>query len=100
MLSLQAKEDLAIEHFGYDSISEFLDRQNRYSTIEAENLFSNGVKFSLLNLFWKPKREFLVRFLRHAGFLDGFEGFALTILMMIYQVQVMIKLWELEKQKQ
>lgn len=100
VLSLQAKEDLAIEHFGYDSISEFLDRQNRYSTIEAENLFSNGVKFSLLNLFWKPKREFLVRFLRHAGFLDGFEGFALTILMMIYQVQVMIKLWELEKQKQ
>lgn len=99
ILNLDAKEELALAHFGYDSISEFMNRQNRYSVIEAENLFSKGIRFSWLLFFWKPKREFLVRYIRHAGFLDGFYGFALTFLMMVYQFQVMIKLWELERQK-
>lgn len=99
ILNLQAREDLAIAHFGYGSVAEFMDRQNRYSTIEAENLFSSGVRFSWVSFFWKPKREFLVRFIRHVGFLDGFYGLTLTILMMIYQLQVMVKLWESERQK-
>ncbi len=99
VLDLEAKEDLAITHYGYETIAGFLTRQNRYSTIEAKNLFESGVRFSWFNFFWKPKREFLVRFIRHAGFLDGFYGFALTVLMMMYQLQVMIKLWELERQK-
>lgn len=99
IFNLEAREDLAIVHFGYNSVTEFMDRQNRYSTIEAENLFSSGVRFSWVTFFWKPKREFLVRYIRHNGFLDGFYGFALTILMMVYQLKVMVKLWELERQE-
>lgn len=99
VFDLPAKEEFAILHYGYTSVSEFLERQNRYSEVEAGNLFSKGVRFSWFNFFWKPTREFLVRFIRHAGFLDGFYGFALTVLMMIYQVSVMIKLWEMEKKK-
>lgn len=99
MLNLEAKEDLAISHFGYDSVDEFMERQNRYSSIEAGNLFASGLKFSWFNFFWKPSREFLVRFIRHGGFLDGIYGFTLSFLMMIYELQVLIKLWELEKQK-
>ncbi|OGE72234.1 hypothetical protein A3H40_02540 [Candidatus Daviesbacteria bacterium RIFCSPLOWO2_02_FULL_38_15] len=99
VLDLKAKADLALIHYGYESIREFTDRQNRYSTIEAKNFYDNGIKFSILLFFWKPLREFLIRFIRHAGFLDGFYGFALTILMMIYQMEVMVKLWELEKEK-
>lgn len=99
ILNLEAKESLAITHFGYESITQFIDRQNRYSTIEAENLHKMGVRFSLKLLFWKPIRELIVRFIRHAGFLDGTLGFSLTFLMMIYQLEVMIKLWELERKK-
>ena len=82
----------------YGIVKKTVTRQNG-STIEAENLASKGVKFSWSHFFWKPVREFLVRFIRHAGFLDGLYGFVLTFLMMVYQFQVMIKLWELEKQK-
>ena len=89
--------DFAIIHNGYSSVWEFIDSQNRYSTIEAENLYQKGMRFSWANFFWKPLREFLVRFIRHLGFLDGFHGFILTFLMMIYQLQVMIKLWENER---
>lgn len=97
ILNLETKEDLAITHFGYESVTLFLDRQNRYSTVEAENLYQEGARFSWKLFFWKPAREFLVRFVSHLGFLDGFHGFALTFLMMIYQLQVMIKLWERQK---
>ena len=98
ILNLAAKENLALSHFSYNSISEFVIRQNRYSDIESENLFENGIKFSWFLFIWKPMREFLVRYIKHKGFLDGFYGFALTVLMMVYQLQVMIKLWELERQ--
>lgn len=96
-IDLKAKEELAIIHNGYKSVNEFLSRQNRYSSIEAENLCKEGVRFSWMLFFWKSTREFLVRFLKHRGFLDGFYGFVLTYLMMIYQFEVMIKLWEKEK---
>lgn len=97
IFNIEAKENLAIIHYGYDTVKQFIDRQNRYSEIEAENLHEEGMRFSWSAFFWKPTREFLVRFLKHKGFLDGFYGFALTFLMMIYQLQVMIKLWERQK---
>lgn len=97
-LNLEAREDLAILHLGYQSINEFILRQIRYSGIEAKSLHEGGVRFSWSSFFWKPTREFLVRFLRHRGFLDGFYGLALTILMMIYQMAILVKIWELEKE--
>lgn len=100
IFELPAKENLAIVHYGYKTISQFIDRQSRYSTIKAQNLYDLGVRFSWIGFFWNPKREFLVRYIRHLGFLDGFFGFALSFLMMIYQLEVMIELWELEKNKQ
>lgn len=99
ILELPVKEDLAIVHYGYQNINQFLDRQNRYSTIRAGNLYDEGIRFSRISFFWNPVREFLVRFVRHFGFLDGLYGFALSFLMAVYQIEVMIKLWERDKQK-
>lgn len=99
ILDLPIKQDLAIVHYGYESISQFIDRQNRYSEIEARQRYENGEKFSWGIFFWWPAREFLVRFIKHQGYLDGFWGFALTFLMMIYKLMVVIKLWELERQR-
>lgn len=99
IINLEAREDLAIRHAGYSSISEFMDRQNRYSDIEAKNMFDNKVRFSFWLFFWRSAREFLVRYIKHKGFMDGFYGFALTFLMMVYQFEVLIKLWELERKK-
>ncbi len=94
ILVLDAKENLAIIHKGYDSIKDFIDRQNRYSDVEAKQRFEKGERFSWIKLVWWPSREFLVRFIRHTGFLDGLHGLVLTCLMMIYQVMVLVKMWE------
>lgn len=89
VLDLEAKDLLAIEHYGYNNFSEFFDRQNRYSNIEAER-----GKFDPINLIWKPLREFLVRFVKHGAFLDGFLGMALVYALMITQFTIQVKLWE------
>lgn len=99
ILELPKKEDLAIIHFGYDNFNQFIDRQNRYSTIEARQRFESGEKFSWSNFFWNPTREFLTRYIKHRGYLDGFLGFSLTFLMCVYKLMVEIKLWELSHKK-
>ncbi len=99
ILKLSPKEELAIEHLNYDSVSQFLERQNRYSEISAQNRIEEGERFSWKNFLWKPKRVFLQRYLRHAGFLDGFYGFALSFLASFSQLSEEVKLWEKTKLK-
>lgn len=99
VLELPVREDLAIVHYGYQSVSQFIDRQSRYSIIKAKNLYEEGIRFSWISFFWNPVREFVVRFVSHLGFLDGLHGFILTYLMMVYQLQVQINLWEMERKQ-
>jgi (heptosyl)LPS beta-1,4-glucosyltransferase len=99
VLRLEALEDLAIEHLNYDSVNQFLERQNRYSEIAALNRFDAGERFSWKNFFWKPLRVFLQRYVRHAGFLDGFYGLTLSILACYVQLSEEVKLWEKTKSK-
>ncbi len=99
ILELESREDLAIMHYGYDNIREFIDRQNRYSEIEAEQALEKGEKFSEINFFWWPVREFLVRYIKHAGFLDGIYGFSLSFLMAVERITVQTKIWEKEQKE-
>ncbi|MDP2649590.1 MAG: glycosyltransferase family 2 protein [bacterium] len=99
VFKLDPLESLAIEHLNYDNINQFLERQNRYSEMSVKNRFEKGEKFSWKNFFWKPKRVFLQRYIRHAGFLDGFCGFAFSYLVAYSQLAEEVKLWEKEKAK-
>ncbi len=83
-----------IEHFGYATFSEFFDRQIRYAQVDARQRNEEGTRFSWLRLFFLPVREFLVRFVKYQGYLDGFYGLGLTVMMMIYQIMVQVNLWE------
>ena len=88
------KEKLAIIHFPYDTVSEFQERQNRYSNYEAQNHVDNKKKPSIINLIWWPSRIFLAKYIKHKGFLDGWRGFILTYLLMVYKISVWVKIWE------
>ncbi len=97
ILELEEREGYSIIHRQYENFSEFLQRQNRYSDIEAKNLFDEKAKISLINFFLWPAKVFLSRYIKHLGFLDGFNGFSLTYMMMIYKLMVLVKLWEKNK---
>lgn len=93
VVDLPANPALAILHYGYDNLTQFFDRQNRYSSVEADELRRTG-KFSLKHLFWPPLRIWLARYIKHFGFLDGYYGLFLVYGLMIAQISTSVKLWE------
>ncbi len=84
-------------HHSYKTVTGFVDMINRYTEIESERLFSNGEHFSLFRMFYFSIRSFVGRFIFKLGFLDGYYGFVLSVLMSFYRLVTWIKLWEREQ---
>jgi glycosyltransferase involved in cell wall biosynthesis len=95
-LKLPAEEGMTIIHHHYTSVFQFIERLNRYSSIQAEELKSEGVKFEWVDLLNKPWGEFLSRYFANQGFKDGLHGLALSLLQAFSFVIVYLKLWEME----
>ena len=93
VVDLPATASCSILHYGYDNFAEFFDRQNRYSSIEVENIGLAGT-FSWPDMIWKSIRVWLVRYIKHLGFLDGYLGLFLVYNLMITQLSISVKLWE------
>ncbi|MDD3014769.1 MAG: glycosyltransferase family 2 protein [Candidatus Gastranaerophilales bacterium] len=91
------REDLAIIHYNYDSIEQFIARSNRYTTLELEKFTERGIKFSLLYMILRAKGEFIKRFILKKGYKDGLDGFMFALLLAIYELLCYAKLWEYEK---
>lgn len=85
-----------ILHDSYRDIQTFIDKFNRYSTIDAEEELASGRKFSLWRLLFQPIERFLGRYLRHRGYRDGMHGFVLAALIGMNYFIRYLKLWEKE----
>lgn len=86
-------------HFQDRTISEFIQTNNNYSELLAKKLYQEGVRFSLIRFLWEPVFEFILRYIYKKGFLDGWRGFVLCLMMAIYKLMVWMKIWELQKSK-
>lgn len=80
-------------HFNYLDLEHFLDKLNRYTTIEAKNIFA-GQKgdISAAKMLYKAAREFLRRFIVRKGYKDGAQGLYLSCLMAAYHVSTFAKI--------
>lgn len=96
---LPAQESLAIVHYEYNSISQYLARLDRYTTIQAKYKILEDYKFSWRDLFQKPTSEFLSRFFVGEAYKDGVHGLALSLLQAFSEVVLYLKIWEMEKFK-
>lgn len=95
---LEADEKLALVHYNYQTIEQFVDRLNRYSTIQAERLVKNNkYHFVWSDLLKRPIAEFLSRFFAGEGYKDGIHGLALANLQAFSELIVYLKVWQLEK---
>lgn len=99
-LDLEAEEQYAIIHHSYGSIAQYLERMNRYTTIQANELNKQGNKFTWKNLFEEPLNEFLSRFFALEGYKDGLHGLVLSLLQAFSFLIVYLKLWEMDKFKE
>lgn len=81
-------------HYSHKTVADFFSANNKYSSLEVEK--ADKIKFSYFKLFWDPLFEFALRFFYKKGFLDGWRGFILSVLMAVYKISVWVKLWELD----
>lgn len=97
--NLPAAEELAIEHFHYNTIDEYLLRSMRYADQQAKELVDAGYQFDAKDLIAKPIGEFLSRFFAGEGYKDGLHGFTLSVLQYFSVLLVYIKIWQFQGYK-
>jgi glycosyltransferase involved in cell wall biosynthesis len=64
----------ALLHHSADSLETYLEKQNRYTTLQAENLHARGESAGLARIVFSPVLRFLKFYLIRGGFLDGLPG--------------------------
>jgi glycosyltransferase involved in cell wall biosynthesis len=96
---LAAEEHLALIHHHYTSVAQFVERNSRYSAIQAKELDQDGVEFSWKDLVKKPLGEFLGRYFANRGFEDGVQGLGLSLLQAFMFLLQYLYLWELQGYK-
>lgn len=91
------------EHYPFNSLTEFIDRHNRYSNIEAQKIMDEqGVldkKTVKYNLKIKPLKRFWKFYVKKKGFLEGYYGLVFSILFAWVHFLNWAKYWEMVKDR-
>lgn len=88
-----------IYHYTYDNITDHLSTLNRYSSITAEEKWSEGERFSLLDLMFRPCWRFFRGYVIKGGFLDGRHGVLIAAVNAFGVLAKYAKLWEIQLEK-
>jgi glycosyltransferase involved in cell wall biosynthesis len=89
----------AILHHSYPTLSDYIDHMNRYSSLGAEMVVARGkVRFSVINIVFRPSATFVYNYFFRLGFLDGREGLLLHLNHAVYVSWKYAKAWELSCQ--
>lgn len=98
----QIDEDL--EHYPFKDLAQFVDRQNRYTTMEAQEIFDlKGIlprKEVIYNLKWKPLKLFWKLYVKKKGFMEGLYGFVFSFLYAWVYFIKWAKYWALVEEAQ
>ena len=84
-------------HESAEDVATYIGKQNRYSTLQAEALFRQGVRAGYGQLFFSPVARFLKFYVMKGGFLDGGAGFAHIVIGCCNTFHKYLKLIELQK---
>ncbi len=91
------KNDL-IHHTDPD-FDHYLEKLNRYTSIDALQLFHEERKASLGDLFFRPGATWIKMYFLKLGFLDGLPGLILAVSSAFHVFSKYVKLWHLKIQK-
>ncbi len=95
------KEDrnLAIVHHNYQTIEQFIERSNRYSSVQAETQLKAGKKKDVgPEEMWQVFfGEFWHRAFETKGILEGNHGLLLSLLQAENELLVQAKVWQAQK---
>ncbi|MFA7301136.1 MAG: glycosyltransferase family 2 protein [Candidatus Shapirobacteria bacterium] len=93
-VTLLDSEKLAIRHNHYNSVTQYITRALRYSSIQARELESSGIKLKMSDFILKPVQEFNSRFFFAHGYKDGLHGLIFSLLQSFSIFLIYANLWE------
>lgn len=86
-------------HYPHPSIAEFLSHINRWTTLDAQEFYDQGVRSDFWKIISYPKAKFVLNYFFKLGFLDGMQGFIMAMLMSFHSYLTRAKLYMLAIQK-
>jgi len=86
-------------HHTYSSLSQYVARQNAYSSAAAGALALTGKKISPFLIPLKTIWKFIETYVVKMGFLDGFHGYVAAMGAAFSAFWKYVKLWELTRRK-
>ncbi len=85
-------------HYADPDFSRYLNRWDRYTSMDAELLVKQNKKLCFpCYFFGKPFAWFLNTYIRHAGFKDGFPGFVFSLFSAIRFWAIYVKWWQMRE---
>jgi glycosyltransferase involved in cell wall biosynthesis len=84
-------------HESAETLRAYLDKQNRYTSLAAQQLFDQGKKASVFQLVGSPLVRFLKFYIFRLGVLDGLPGLAHTVIGCMNSFMKYAKLAELNR---
>ncbi|RJR23671.1 glycosyltransferase family 2 protein [Candidatus Microgenomates bacterium] len=93
-LKLEARGEFAIVHHNFQSVFQYIERLNRYTDIQSEEIFKKTEVFDWKDLVFKPANEFFSRFFAAEGYKDGLHGLVLALLQAFSEFILYLKVWE------
>jgi glycosyltransferase involved in cell wall biosynthesis len=88
--------DGELQHYPYESVSDHLQRIDRYTSLAALDLREHGHRASAGGLLLHPPAAFLRNYVLRGGIRDGRAGLAISLLNSTYVLLKYVKLFELE----
>ncbi|MCL4458612.1 MAG: glycosyltransferase family 2 protein [Chloroflexi bacterium] len=79
-------------HYNYEYLAQFLCKQDLYAQYEARTMFRRGIKPRWRSFVLQPLREFKRHYIDLRGYLDGFHGLLLAVLLAYYNLVTYFRL--------
>lgn len=83
-------------HFPHPSVTEFFSRINRWSTMDAEEFYQQGIRSTFWKIIVFPGAKFILNYYLRLGFLDGMPGLILALMMSFHSFLTRAKLYSLQ----
>jgi glycosyltransferase involved in cell wall biosynthesis len=85
-----------ILHWVFKDLSHQVATNDRYSTLQAQQLDQKGLRFSYFKLLTKPPTKFIECYFLKRGLLDGWPGFMIAVSAAYSVFLKWGKLWEIQ----
>lgn len=69
-----------LEHMSVSSLTDWVNKINRYSSWKARDKFERGTTAPVLHMFLRPPMRFIKDYILRLGVLDGWRGFLIASL--------------------